>query len=111
MQRRRFGGVFTGLSLIVAVGAVALPARAQDPSAPVVTPETESPPPAFVAPPPGYEPPTQYAQGAALAAAPATPEPMPTLLTLDRMDPTSRVGIQIGFDKLDQTSISDRFVM
>jgi hypothetical protein len=88
------------------VGAIAMfagAARAQD--AP-----PESPPPAFVAPPPGYEPPTQYAQ-----AAPGTPEPIadetaPTFLTLDRMDGTTRFGVQLGWDKLDARSVSDEFL-
>jgi len=83
---------------------LATTARAQD--AP-----PESPPPAFVAPPPGYEPPTQYAQGAPPAAAPATPgEAAPTFLTLDRLDGTTRVGLQMGWDKIDRVKLSDGFV-
>jgi hypothetical protein len=85
------------------MATTAIPARAQD--AP-----PESPPPAFVAPPPGYEPPTQYAQGAPPVAAPAVPEALPTLMTLDRMDPTSRFGVQLGLDKIDASSISDVFL-
>jgi hypothetical protein len=102
MPWRRFGGVVIGLAFTIGVGSAATTAHAQD--AP-----PESPPPAFVAPPPGYEPPTQYAQGAP-AAAPAAPEALPTLLTLDRMDPTSRFGVQIGLDKLDAQSLSDVFI-
>jgi hypothetical protein len=32
-------------------------------------------------------------------------------MTLDRMDPTTRLGIQMGFDKLDRLSISDLFLV
>jgi hypothetical protein len=96
------------MSLTIAggIGAAAATASAQDsPEAP-----PESPPPAFVAPPPGYEPPTQYAQGAPPTPAPAA-EVAPTFMTLDRMDATTRLGLQMGWDKIDDTSISDGFVM
>ncbi|HEY7374769.1 MAG TPA: hypothetical protein VIF57_21570 [Polyangia bacterium] len=89
------------------IATAATRASAQDsPEAP-----PESPPPAFVPPPPGYEPPTQYAQASTPAAAPASAEIAPTFLTLDRMDGTTRFGIQMGWDKIDDTSISDGFVM
>src|SRR6266536_6474328 len=106
MSRRRFRGVFAGLSLIAGVGSAAPAALAQD--APQEA-APESPPPAFVAPPPGYEPPTQYAQ-----AAPPAPPPVeapPTFLTLDRMDGSTRFGIQMAWDKIDRYSVSDLFVM
>jgi hypothetical protein len=75
-------------------------------------PPPESPPPAFVPPPPGYEPPTVQGQPAYAENQPTrTGEPLPTLMTLDRMDPTTRLGIQLGFDKIDRFSISDLFVM
>jgi len=102
MSRRRLHGVLAGLSCGVSFWAGLGAARAED--AP-----PESPPPAFVAPPPGYEPPTQYAQGAPPARAAA--ETAPTFMTLDRVDATSRFGIQVGWDKLDQTSVSDGFLM
>lgn len=44
------------------------------------------------------------------ALAHASDEP-PSTLTLDRMDSATRVGVQIGFDKLDSASLSDVFVM
>jgi len=106
MSRRRFRGVVTGISFVAGLAAVAATARAQDPP-PEAPPE--SPPPAFVAPPPGYEPPTQYAQAA--PPVPAAVEAGPTFLTLDRMDGTTRFGIQVGWDKLDQTSLSNGFLM
>jgi hypothetical protein len=75
-------------------------------------PPPESPPPAFVAPPPGYEPPTVQGQPAyAEGQPPRAGEPLPTLMTLDRMDSTSRLGVQLGFDKVDRLSISDFFVL
>lgn len=48
---------------------------------------------------------------AASAAAQTGAESPPSTLTLDRMDSATRIGIQVGFDKLDRTSISDGFVM
>jgi hypothetical protein len=102
MLRRRFRGVVTVLSFAGGVGAAAPAAWAQD--AP-----PEAPPPAFVAPPPGYEPPTQYAQGA--PPAPVAREIAPTFMTLDRMDASTRIGIQVGWDKIDPTSVSDAFLM
>jgi hypothetical protein len=59
--------------------------------------------------PPGYEPPTQYAQAA--PPAPIAAEAPPTFLTLDRMDAASRIGIQVGWDKVDDISLSDAFFM
>lgn len=38
-------------------------------------------------------------------------EPPPGTLTLDRMDGSSRFGIQVGFDKIDDVKLSDGFVM
>ena len=110
MSRRRFRGVVVGLSFSISVwGGIALTARAARAQDAPAEPPPESPPPAFVAPPPGYEPPTQYAQSAPPAPAPV--EMLPTLMTLDRMDPTSRIGIQIGFEKIDRLSISDAFLL
>jgi hypothetical protein len=106
MLRRRLRGVVIGLSFAGGVAAAAPAAWAQgDQSAP-----PEAPPPAFVAPPPGYEPPTQYAQAGAPAAA-AVAEAAPTFMTLDRMDGTARLGIQVGWDKIDDTNLSDGFLM
>ena len=102
MLRRRLRGVVIGLSFAGGIAAAVPAARAQNEP-------PEAPPPAFVAPPPGYEPPTQYAQGA--PPAPVVEEAPPTFLTLDRMDATTRIGIQVGWDKIDRTSVSDGFVM
>jgi hypothetical protein len=77
--------------------------------APPEGPPPEAPPPAFVAPPPGYEPPQQYAQ--ASQPVPAAAEAVPTFVTLDRMDASSRLGIQVGWIKIDRTSVSDGFLM
>jgi len=101
MSRRCFRGFVIGL--LSGASGIAAPFAAAAPDAP------EGPPPAFVAPPPGYEPPTQYAQGT--PPAPSVPEAAPTFLTLDRMDPTTRIGIQVGWDKIDDTSLSDAFLM
>jgi hypothetical protein len=101
MSRRRHRGFVFGLSFGSAIAAVAGAARAQDGP-------PESPPPAFVAPPPGYEPPTQYAQAG--PPAPVVEEAAPTFLTLDRMDATTRIGIQLGWDKLDDVELSEGFL-
>jgi hypothetical protein len=64
-------------------------------------PAGESPPPAtYVAPPP----PT------ASDGSPGEPA-LPGFMTLDRMDGSTRFGVQVGFHKLDQFSLSDRFAM
>jgi len=38
-------------------------------------------------------------------------DPPPSTFTLDRMDQASRLGIQVGFDKLDDIDLSDSFFM
>jgi hypothetical protein len=65
----------------------------------------EGPPPAFVAPPPGYEP------GQPGGVVGGTPEPLPGFMTLDRMDSQTRVGIQVGWDKIDALKLTDGFAM
>jgi hypothetical protein len=45
------------------------------------------------------------------AAAQTSEDPPPSTLTLDRMDSATRLGIQVGFDKIDQISLSDAFAM
>jgi len=103
MSRRGFRVVVAGLSFVAWFGTAT--AWAEEPP--------ESPPPAFVAPPPGYEPPTSQGPTYVPTEPPpaSTGEIPPTLLTLDRMDAHSRLGLQIGFDKLDDFSLSDLFVM
>jgi hypothetical protein len=94
MPWRVLRGVLVG---VVVTAAAALPARGDEPP--------EGPPPAFVAPPPGYEPgqPGGFAGG--------TPESLPGFMTLDRMDSQSRAGIQVAWTKIDAVSLSDGFVM
>jgi len=103
MFGRGHRGIVVGRFFAGALAATGGAAWAQD--AP-----SESPPPAFVAPPPGYEPPTQYAQSAATTPAPFAEEAAPTFLTLDRMDGTTRIGLQLGWDKLDALRVSDGFL-
>lgn len=45
------------------------------------------------------------------AAAQSGDDVPPGTLTLDRMDSATRVGIQVGFDKIDQMDLADGFVM
>jgi hypothetical protein len=98
MSWRRYRGVVAGLPIvIVGIASSALPARADEPP--------EGPPPAFVAPPPGYEP-GQPGGGVA-----TNPEPLSSFFTLDRMDPQTRFGIQVGLDKRDAVSLGDAFYM
>jgi len=40
-----------------------------------------------------------------------TPEPLPGFMTLDRMDSQSRVGIQVGWVKIDALKLTDGFAM
>jgi hypothetical protein len=105
MSWRVIRGVVLSVPIVAGIG---LRAWAQDPppeSPPPESPPPESPPPAFVAPPPGYEP------GQAAYGAPIQADPPPTFMTLDRMDPHTRVGLQVGLNKIDQFSIGDQFVM
>jgi hypothetical protein len=48
-------------------------------------------------------------------AGPAAAQPSgglpPSTLTLDRMDAATRLGIQVGFDKIDSVDLSDGFLM
>jgi hypothetical protein len=108
-----FRGVVVGLFFAAALAAAGTVARAQQEGTPenpaVVAPPVENPPP-VAAPPPVEQPPTQYAQ-AAPPVAPAAVVAAPTFMTLDRMDSSTRVGIQVGWDKLDQVSVSDGFFM
>jgi len=40
-----------------------------------------------------------------------TDRPPPGTFTLDRMDEASRLGVQVGFDKIDRVKLSDGFVI
>jgi hypothetical protein len=73
--------------------------------------EAETPPPSFIAPPPGYEPPPQFQPGEAGPPVPMSEEPMPAFVTLDRVDASSRAGVQAGWHKIDDVSLSDAFVV
>jgi len=44
-------------------------------------------------------------------AQPDEQSPPPSTITLDRMDSSMRVGLQMGFDKIDRVNLSDGFVM
>jgi len=94
MLRRVLRGVLVGVLFAVSATSAA---RADEPP--------EGPPPAFVAPPPGYEP------GQPGGVVGGTPEPLPGFMTLDRMDSQTRVGIQVAWTKIDALSLSDGFVM
>ncbi len=66
------------------------------------------PPPSFVAPPPGYEPPPPFRAGEDTGPPPAPyEEPLPAFMTLDRIDANTRVGIQLGWQTIDDVSVGD----
>lgn len=74
--------------------------------------EPEAPPPSFIAPPPGYEPPPQFQPpGDTTPPPPPYEDPLPGFMTLDRMDASSRAGVQGGWHKIDDVSIGDAFVV
>ncbi len=87
-------------------------AKAPPPSKDERLQEPEAPPPSFVAPPPGYEPPPQFQPGDASAPQPPPyEEPLPGFMTLDRMDASSRLGAQLGWNKIDDVGVGDAFDM
>jgi hypothetical protein len=45
------------------------------------------------------------------AAAQGRPDAPPSTITLDRMDESARLGLQVGFDKLDRVKLGDGFAM
>jgi len=51
------------------------------------------------------------AAGGAWNAKAQADEPPPGTITLDRMDESTRLGVQVGFDKIDEVEPSDGFVM
>jgi hypothetical protein len=104
MSRRGFRVVVVGLFIVTLAGTATAWAQ-DDQSAP-----PENPPAAFGAPPPGYEPPRQFAPPGA-APEPVEENVLPGFMTMDRMDAHTRLGIQIGFDKIDDLSLSDAFYM
>ena len=66
------------------------------------------PPPSFVAPPPGYEPPPPFRAGDDTGPPPPPyEEPLPAFMTLDRIDANTRVGIQLGWQTIDDVSVGD----
>jgi len=75
-------------------------------------PPPENPPANFGPPPPGHEPPPPWTPG----DSPAEPVPVasdiaPGFMGMDRMDAHTRLGLQVGFFKIDDTDLSDGFVM
>jgi hypothetical protein len=105
MVRRVVRGVVAGLSLAVAwIGAA--PARAlADP---------EVPPAAFVPAPPDHQPgSSQYVPPSETEPPPraASDEGLPMFMTLDRTATGPHAGIQVGFNKFDDVSLSDGFAM
>jgi hypothetical protein len=72
-----------------------------EPPAPDAAPlsAAASPPPTGDAPPP------------TAGDAPAAEAALPGFMTLDRMDGSTRFGVQVGFHKLDRLSLSDGFAM
>jgi hypothetical protein len=74
-----------------------------------VSPESEAPPPA---PPPNATQPPVVAQRPGSSRPARAPEEIaPSFVTIDRMDDSSRFGVQMGFDKLDRYTIDDAFFM
>jgi len=100
MSRRGFRVVVASVSFVAWTGTAT--AGAQD----------ETPPANFGPPPPGHEPPPPWSPGDSTAApAPITSDIAPTFMTLDRMDTSSRVGLQVGFTKVDDIDLSDGLFM
>jgi len=111
MSRRWFRVVVASVSLAAWSGtATARTAPRKAPQEAAQEAPPESPPAAFGPPPPGYEPPPPYTPGAAPEAPPEVEVP-PTFMTLDRMDLSSRFGLQIGFIKAADVALSDGFLM
>jgi len=107
MSRRWFRVVVAGVSLAAWSGTAT--ARPAPKEAPQEAPP-EIPPAAFGAPPPGYEPPAQFAPPGA-APAPIEEDIPPAFMTLDRADAFTRLGLQIAFATGDSVSLSDAFFM
>jgi len=100
MSRRWFRVVVASVSFVAWTGTAT--AWAQD----------ETPPANFGPPPPGHEPPPPWSPGDSQGApVPVVSDIAPTFMTLDRFDDHTRVGIQIGFDKLDDLSLDQAFFM
>jgi hypothetical protein len=106
MVRRIVKGAVVGLSIAVAwTGAAPAQALAEEPP--------ETPPAAFVPPPPDHQPgSSEYVPGSEKEPRPVVPDDgLPGFLTLDRVGTTSHAGIQMGFHKFDDVSLSDGFAM
>jgi hypothetical protein len=104
MSRRRFRVVVASVSFVAWTGTAT--AWGQE------GPPPEAPPANFGPPPPGHEPPPPWSPGdTPTTPAPVTTDIGPTFMTLDRMDDHTRVGIQIGFDKLDDLALDEAFLM
>ena len=104
MSRRGFRVVVASVSFVAWTGTATAWAQNEPPP--------DNPPANFGPPPPGHEPPPPWTPG----DSPAEPVPVasdiaPGFMTLDRMDVHTRLGLQVGFFKLDDTSVSDGFIM
>jgi hypothetical protein len=102
-------GVVVGLSIAVAwIGAATTPAWADEPP-------PELPPATFGAPPPDHQPgSSEYVppkEGEAPRPVAAVDDGLPGFITLDRTSTSAHAGIQVGFNKFDDTSLSDGFAM
>ena len=73
-------------------------------------PPPENPPANFGPPPPGHEPPPPYTPGGE-PLPPPEPDIAPGFMTLDRMDTSTRLGLQVGFFKVDDVALGDGFFM
>lgn len=92
-----------GLLLAAVFGVTATPAWGAEPP-------PDPPPAAFGAPPPGYEPPPPPSPDAVVEPVRyAPPQAPPSFMTMDRVDSSSRLVLQLGFFKADDTSLDDAF--
>jgi hypothetical protein len=102
MSRRGFRVVVASISFVAWTGT----AGAQN------EPPPEAPPANFGPPPAGHEPPQPWTPGDSQAApAPVTSDIAPGFMTMDRVDAHTRLGLQVGFNKLDDIDLGDGFFM
>jgi hypothetical protein len=115
MSWRPLRGVVIGACAAVWMTTAAAPAWARK-AAPKQPPKQErleppeAPPPSFIAPPPGYEPPPPYQPGDPTPPLPPYEDPLPGFFTLDRVDASTRAGLQAGWHNIPSASLSDAFV-
>ena len=74
-------------------------------------PPPENPPANFGPPPPGHEPPPPWTPGDSSAApAPVVSDIAPGFMTLDRVDAHTRLGLQVGYNRLDDFPLGEDFL-